>query len=292
MTAVPPGSSLPAVLITGCSSGIGRACAIDLVSRNWLVFAGVRRVQDGEELQSATKSERLRPLVLDVTSPQAIRSAVDKMGEQLGERGLDGLVNNAGIVVPGPMELVTSDQFRQQLEVNVLGTHAVTCACLPLLRLGRGRIVNMGSISGRITPACYGAYAASKHALEALNDAWRLELRPWQISVSIIEPDAVATPIWDKVSTEFSDISSDVSTQTTTAYSGTLRSARRSGLAFRKEGMAPAHVVNAVRHALTATRPRSHYPVGLRTRAAFLASKLLPTRIMDWVLQKSTGGST
>ncbi|HEX7025290.1 MAG TPA: SDR family NAD(P)-dependent oxidoreductase, partial [Gemmatimonadales bacterium] len=158
---------LPAVFVTGASSGIGAACAVRLAGAGFQVFAGVRNEAAGERLR-AEAGPALQWLLLDVTDSGAIADAADAMRRALGPRGLAGLVNNAGIAVGGPLEMLSSERLRAQLEVNVIGLHAVTRACLPLVRLGRGRIVHIGSIAGRIASPFTGAYAASKHAVEAL----------------------------------------------------------------------------------------------------------------------------
>ena len=186
----------PAVVITGASTGIGAASAVELARRGFSVFAGVRKRCDGERLKA--QSPHIVPLLLDVTDAGQIAAAAETVGRAVGDAGLAGLVNNAGIVVAGPLEILPLDQLRLQLEVNVVGQIAVTQAFLPLLRKARGRIVNMGSFNGRIASPYLAPYAASKHALEALSDAMRLELRAWGIRVSVIEPGATTTPIWDK----------------------------------------------------------------------------------------------
>ena len=174
-----------AVVVTGASSGIGRACALHLAALGLQVFAGVRRAEDGAALQAAS-SARLTPMLLDVADETSIRAATDTITAAVGEAGLAGLVNNAGIGVAGPLEFLPLAEFRTQLEVNVTGQLAVTQALLPLLRQGRGRIVNMGSIGGRIAAPFVGPYSASKFALEALTDALRMELRPWGLHVAIV----------------------------------------------------------------------------------------------------------
>src|SRR5216684_7141096 len=183
------------IVITGASTGIGEACALRLDGLGYRVFAGVRRFADGEALKKKS-SDRLSPVMLDVTSEESITAAV----RTVGDVPLAGLVNNAGIVVAGPLELIPIAMWRKQLEVNVIGQVAVTQAFLPMLRAGCGRIVNMGSIAGRSALPFSGPYCASKFALEGLTDSLRMELRQFGISVSIIEPGAVKTPIWEKTS--------------------------------------------------------------------------------------------
>jgi NAD(P)-dependent dehydrogenase (short-subunit alcohol dehydrogenase family) len=185
-----------AVVVTGASKGIGRACAMRLDRQGFRVFAGVRRVADAEALRKEA-SDRLEPVLVDVTDQAAVTALGEHVARSVGDDGLVGLVNNAGIAVAGPLEFLPPDELRRQLEVNVTGQLAVTQALLPVLRRARGRIVNIGSISGRLALPFTGPYAASKHALEALTDALRIELMPWGIHVSILQPGAIATPIWE-----------------------------------------------------------------------------------------------
>jgi len=278
------------VLITGCSSGIGRACVVEMAQRGWSVFAGVRNEQDGERLR-ALVGDTLQPVVLDITNQGAVFAAADSVGTHLDGRRLDGLVNNAGILLPGPLELVPSSQLREQLEVNVIGTHSVTSAMLPLMRQGEtegcsARLVLIGSISGRITPPFYGAYSASKHALEAMANAWRMELKPWAIAVSIVQPDSIATSLWNKATHGIGDLVDGVSAEFIEPYQERLEAVRRASLANSRAGLPVSKVVSAVCHALSAKRPKSRYPVGWRTRAAFLANRILPQRAMDYILSR------
>jgi NAD(P)-dependent dehydrogenase (short-subunit alcohol dehydrogenase family) len=186
------------VLVTGASSGIGEATALRLARAGWDVLAGVRREEDAERLRGLG----VEPVLLDVTDPAAV-AALDL------ER-LDGLVNNAGIALALPLELLPLDELRRVLEVNVVGQLAVTQAVLPAVRAARGRVVNVGSIAGRSSLPFLGAYAASKFALEAVTDALRVELRPWGIRVAIVEPGSIATPIWTKGAQRFEELTIDV----------------------------------------------------------------------------------
>jgi NAD(P)-dependent dehydrogenase (short-subunit alcohol dehydrogenase family) len=275
-------------LITGTSTGIGAACALDLAAAGYRVFAGVRREADGERLQRQARGD-LVPMIIDVTDGETVRAAVARLATAVGSGGLAGLVNNAGIVVPGPLELLPSSELRRQLEVNVIGTHAVTQAVLPLLRIVPGRIVILSSISGLIAPPYLGAYAASKHALEAVADALRMELRPWRICVSLVEPDNVATPLWDKLDTSVTQCLSRGEPGVRQYYENEVRGARQAILSQGRTGMPTAKVVHAVRHALEARRPQARYPVGFRTRLAHWAAYHLPAGILDWFLRRAMG---
>lgn len=275
----------PAVYLTGASSGIGAACALDLAARGYRVFAGVRRADDGERLRSEARGG-LVPVHVDVTDGPAVAEAAARLAELLGDAGLAGLVNNAGFVQPGPLELLSCDEFRRQFEVNVFGAHAVTQSVLPLLRRARGRLVFIGSISGRITPPYWGAYAASKHALEALADAWRIELRSWGIAVSIVEPDSVATPLWNKVDRL---VVQSGGAESRYLYEAELACLRKASARLGHAGMPVSRVVDAVRHALCDRHPKARYPLGWRTRWAHWAAANLPTSLVDYFLRRSLG---
>jgi len=282
----PADAQAPAVLITGASTGIGAACALDLDARGFRVFAGVRSEADGERLRRQA-SERVSPLRIDVTEPESVRAAAEQVTAAVGEAGLTGLVNNAGILVSAPVELVDLDLLRRQLEVNVIGVVAVTQALLPLVRAARGRIVNVGSISGRVVAPGLGPYAASKFALEAVTDALRVELRKWGISVSIVEPDTVKTPIWDKALASAEVPPHGRGAEAAGLYDDELLALRKATYTMGKTGMPVERVVCAVRHALCARRPKTRYPVGVRTRLAFWAARHLPDRLRDWFVVRA-----
>ena len=273
------------ILITGASTGIGAACAIGCAERGMTVFAGVRDLVAGDALQ-ATGGKAIIPVQLDVTDGKSITNAADVVARQVGQAGLSGLVNNAGIAIGSPLELIPLQQLRRQFEVNVVGQIAVTQAVLPLLRRARGRIVNMGSIAGRGTIPMMGPYSASKHALEALTDALRLELYPWGIEVSIIEPGAIATPIWDKSMQISVDVESEMPADGRHLYEAAARSVRESvGQAAARAIPADA-VVKAVLHALTARRPKTRYLVGRDAKLRAVMVRWLHDRLHDWILKK------
>lgn len=272
-----------AVLITGASTGIGADCAWHLDRVGFAVFAGVRREQDGEALKQRG-SGRLVPVLLDVTDDSSIQYAQTRVSEQVGPGGLYGLVNNAGIAVAGPLEAVPIPDLRRQLEINVIGQVAVTQAFLPLIRQARGRIVNMGSIAGRGAIPLMGPYAASKFALEALTDVLRLELQQWGIHVSIVEPGAIATPIWEKSRKEAVSLEATTTAEMRTLY-GTLIGAVRKVVEQAAARAIPCDAVSkAVEHALTAARPKTRYLVGNDAKLRALMIKLLPDRFSDKML--------
>ena len=282
------------VVVTGASTGIGAACALDCASRGMTVFAGVRDLRAGEAL-AAKGGSRLIPITLDVTDEPSIARSVEVVQRAVGEAGLGGLVNNAGVVIGSPLEVIPLSQLRKQLEVNVIGQIAVTQAFLPLLRRGRGRIVNMGSIAGRGTIPLLGPYSASKYALEALTDALRMELQPWGIQVSIIEPGAIATPIWEKSGKTAEELESLVGDEAKALYSEAVIRIREAVAQSAQRAISPDVVVRAVHHALTAAHPKTRYLVGKDAKLRAWMVKWLPDRIQDtlltWALSYPRKGS-
>ncbi|HKC95897.1 MAG TPA: SDR family oxidoreductase [Nitrospira sp.] len=273
------------VVITGASTGIGAGCAIGCAQQGMTVFAGVRDLRAGEALQ-AKGGVAIIPLHLDVTDGESIKRAAETVGQHVGGTGLGGLVNNAGISIGSPLEVIPLAQLRKQLEVNVIGQIAVTQAFLPLLRRARGRIVNMGSIAGRGTIPMMGPYSASKFALEALTDALRLELYPWGIDVSIIEPGAIATPIWEKSLSTASDIEKEVAAGGKQLYETAARQVREMVQEASQRAIPVDAVVQAVLHALTAPRPKTRYLVGTDAKIRAIMAKWVPDRMQDWIIKK------
>jgi NAD(P)-dependent dehydrogenase (short-subunit alcohol dehydrogenase family) len=273
------------VVITGASTGIGAACAWHLDRIGFTVLAGVRRMEDGDALK-ARASTRLQPILLDVTDGASIEQARQAVAGLVGPRGLAGLVNNAGIAVAGPLETVPIADLRRQFEVNVIGQVAVTQAFLPLLRQGRGRIINMGSIAGRAAMPVMGPYSASKFALEALTDALRLEVQQWGIQVSIVEPGAIATPIWTKSGAKAEELEATTTEDLKELYAGVIAGVRARVAEAAARAIPPEAVVQAVEHALTAARPKTRYLVGRDAKVRALMVKLLPDRWSDRLMTR------
>ena len=275
-----------AIVITGASTGIGAACALRLDALGFRVFAGVRKSSDGQAL-SRRASTALTPLFLDITDQTSIAAAVKEVDSAVGAVGLYGLVNNAGIVVAGPLEILPLAELRRQLEVNVIGQVAVTQAFLPLIRRGHGRIVNMGSISGRMASPLLGPYAASKFAIEALADSLRLELKPWGISVSLIEPGAVATPIWEKSMAAGEELARQVSPEDNALYAGTIAAVQKAASHSAQRAIPAEVVAQAVAHALTAPQPKTRYLVGRDAKIRALLARWVPDRVRDRLIAKA-----
>ncbi|MGX5682565.1 SDR family oxidoreductase [Schumannella luteola] len=276
-------TSTKTVLVTGASTGIGRATALRLDRAGLAVFAGVRRSEDAESL-AAEASERLVPVLLDVTVDTQIAGAAALIAERVGDAGLDGLVNNAGIAAAAPLEFVPIDELRHQLDVNVIGQVAVTQAVLPLLRAARGRIVNVTSIGGIIAGGMLGPYNASKFALEAITHALRNELAPWGIEAIAIEPGQIATPIWSSASDRADRMLERMPPQAHELYGRAIAGARKYAKRAAETGISPDEVAATIERALTARRPRTRYTVGTD---AFLGATLLarlPDRARDRIL--------
>jgi len=267
------------VLITGASTGIGRATALRLEADGWRVFAGVRRQEDAAALSEAG-SGRLVPLTLDITDAGQIAAAVARVEAEAGGR-LDGLVNNAGVAIPGPLETLAIDDFRRQIEVNMTGQVAVTQALLPAIRAGRGRIVFISSIGGRVALPLTGAYHAAKFGIEAIGDVFRQELRPWGIPVSIVEPGSIDTPIWERGERTAEEIATPARED---LYGKAVEGYRKAIRETAERGIPPERVAKAIEHALTSGRPRARYLVGLEAKVTARAKPLIPTRIFDRIV--------
>jgi NAD(P)-dependent dehydrogenase (short-subunit alcohol dehydrogenase family) len=273
-----------AVLVSGCSSGIGRACALSLRDHGFRVFAGVRSAAQAETIKHEVP-DGLTPVYLDVADERSIRAAVEEVADAVGGSGLSGLVNNAGITVIGSLEVLPISELRCQLEVNVVGQVAVTQAFLPLIREGDvGPIVNMGSITGRLSFPFGGPYSSSKSALAVLTDSLRVELKPWGIPVSLVEAGNVQTPIWDKHVQSVRELLAGLPPEDRALYENALAADLRMIWRISKRGSPAGEVAQAVVHALTASRPKSRYVVGSGARPLAALTKFLPDRLRDLLI--------
>jgi NAD(P)-dependent dehydrogenase (short-subunit alcohol dehydrogenase family) len=275
----------PHVVVTGTSSGIGRATALSLAATGHHVYAGVRRIPDAPAVPAGGPGE-VTPLLLDVTDPAQIGAAAGTVAAHTGPAGLDGLVDNAGIGLFGPLEIIPIEQFRHLLEVNVTGQLAVTQALLPLLRRARGRIVLIGSIGTRFTPPFTGPVSASKSAIATMADALRQELAPWGIQVVLIEPASIRTEAVDKAERDAERLLREADADARGLYADAFRRFLRIGLARERNGSPPQVVAEAVAHALTTTRPRARYLVGKDSRRMAALAALLPTPVLDALRRK------
>ena len=270
------------VLVTGASTGIGLAVVRRLATGGTPVLAAVRNEADAAKLAAIANVE---PLILDVTDANHVAA----LAERLDGSRLSGLVNNAGIAVAGPLEELSLDEWRRQFDVNLFGLVAVTKASIGALRAGHGRIVNVGSIGGRIGQPFVGPYSASKGAVHLLTESLRRELMPWKIWVAVVEPGAVATPIWSKGTDASAQILDRISPAGRERYGAQL--GQMAKVIAKQEGSAigPDIVAQAVEHALTAKRPRSSYVLGREARISLVLSRVLPAQMMDRLIARVIG---
>ena len=271
-----------AVVVTGASSGLGRACALHLDQAGFRVFAGVRRSDDALALMAASSSGRLCPIKLDVTREESIWKAAARVAEQTDGEGLWGLVNNAGTCLSAPLECLSPEALRYQMETNLIGHFAVTRAFLPQTRKAEGRIINVTSGLGRIAGPYLGAYAATQFAKEGLSDALRRELKPFRVAVVVVQPGAISTPIWGKTREAAHDILGGAHDEVAELYRPSfLRFLERHEQWARSSTTHPENFARAVAHALTVRRPRTRYRVGRDAWAAGALARLLPDSLLD-----------
>jgi NAD(P)-dependent dehydrogenase (short-subunit alcohol dehydrogenase family) len=273
---------MTSVLITGAGSGIGAATALRLDRAGIRVFAAVHNPVDGEIL-ARQASPGLSVHTVDVTDRASVEGLAEAVASELAGDALTAVVNVAGEGIAGPLELLPIDSLRHQLDVNVVGSVAVTQSVLPLLRRGRGgRVVFVGSVGGLVSVQLAGAYHASKYAIEAIGDAWRQELAPEGISVSIVEPGPIATPLWAKAVQTLDRLpASERYAERIDAFRESLRSAS-------KNGANSAKVAAAIEHAVTAPKPRTRYPVGAAAVIVPKVRGLIPDRLFDKAAQRVT----
>jgi NAD(P)-dependent dehydrogenase (short-subunit alcohol dehydrogenase family) len=276
----------PAVLVTGASSGIGYATVMRLARRGTIVFAGVRRQADAE-LVAREGGVNVRPLILDVTDSASIaraRTAVSRAQDV----ALAGLVNNAGVAVAGPLEILPLEALRRQFDVNFFAAIEMTQAFLPMLRETRGRIVNISSIGGKLAAPFVGAYASSKFALEAASDALRLELRPFGIAVVLVEPGAVKTPIWQRSAEASLHVFDRVASGAREPYAQMIDNVQRLSAKMDESGIPPERVAQVIERALFSAHPRARYLVGRDARVRLMVARL-PDGLRDRIVAAVVG---
>jgi NAD(P)-dependent dehydrogenase (short-subunit alcohol dehydrogenase family) len=271
---------MPSVLVTGASRGIGLAITRHMSARGWQVYAGARSDSALGELAGIPN---VHPTRLEITDRDSVAALADALPAKL-----DGVVNNAGIVVNGPVEGLALDDLTRQLDVNVVAQIAVTQAVLPKIRAAKGRIVFISSVSGLITTPGTGAYCASKYALEALGDALRMELRPWGIGVSLVEPGPIRTDIWGDILVDHDRMVDKLAAGHRVLYARQLNGTRKLLGRVQKMAADPEKVVKAVDHALTARRPKSRYLLDSASRVQKIVMDLTPTAVNDAALAAMT----
>ena len=249
--------------------------------RGWTTFGGVRRSEDADRLIDISEG-RIIPVLCDITDPEQISRAAGLAMSATGGT-LTGLVNNAGVARPGPLEILPVDDLREQLEVNVVGQLAITQAFVEPLRREAGRIVNIGSVSGMFGAPGIGAYAMSKFALEGFNDVLRRELAPWKISVSLIQAGSVETPIWEKTIAGSRPMLDELDDQQRARYAPLME--KLAGRAVTEKGTPVSALSDAIEHALTSRRPRTRYVIGSSARWVSVLRRVLGDRGLDQLLR-------
>jgi NAD(P)-dependent dehydrogenase (short-subunit alcohol dehydrogenase family) len=277
-----------AVLVTGASTGIGEVTALYLDRLGFKVFATVRKERDGDML-SSKGSERLTPILLDVTDKDTISLARKQVTRAVGDSGLLGLINNAGVGFTSPLEFVPLEELRRLFEVNVFGLLAVTQSFLPLLRQAQGRIVNISAAASIFVAPFHGPYAASKWSVNALSKALRLELRPLHVQVSLIVCGSIRTPMWEKAASLSKRITQRYPADAWTLYGSRYQKLRDYFAKIGHTGVAPEVVSRSIAHALTAKRVKNTYFVGPDARLFTIADKLLFGAMREWVILRSIG---
>ncbi|PIQ27955.1 short-chain dehydrogenase/reductase [bacterium (Candidatus Blackallbacteria) CG17_big_fil_post_rev_8_21_14_2_50_48_46] len=273
-------SALPAVLITGASTGIGAACALHLADRGYRVYAGYRDLP-------AQSEARILPVRLDVTQTQDWQAVVEKIASENPESGLFALVNNAGIGLGGPIEYLPLEKFRQQFEVNFFAVIQGIQICLPLLRQGSpGKIVNISSVNGQIITPFLSPYCSSKFALEALTESLRHELAPWKIDCSLIQPGMVQTPIFIKSQHLFSELKNQIPEQGLKDYSEVFAAFEDLLGRISGKGIPPLAVAETLLKILNSPHPRLRYPVGKDAKIGLFLRKVLPDTLFESLLRK------
>jgi NAD(P)-dependent dehydrogenase (short-subunit alcohol dehydrogenase family) len=275
--------------VTGASTGIGYACALHLDGIGFRVFAGVRRDEDAERLRAAG-SERLAPIMLDVTDSDSIAAAARAVETALADEPLAGLVNNAGIAVSGPVEYLPIGEVRKQLEVNFIGQVAVTQAFLPLLRRSHGRIVNIGSVGGEVALPFLSPYAASKHALEGFSDSLRREVEPLGVKVAVVRPGAIRSSIWERGNQAADEVLASVPPEAHDLYGDAVRGARAAADQRAREAIPAQAVADVVEQALTSDKPKTRYVVGRTGKVMVTLERWLPDRTFDRLVARAMRG--
>jgi NAD(P)-dependent dehydrogenase (short-subunit alcohol dehydrogenase family) len=271
------GNASGAVVVTGASTGIGRATALLLDARGYRVFAGVRKEADAREL-SKDGSDRLTPVMLDVTDAEQIESARERVGEAVADQGLAGLVNNAGVGGGGPVEFMELDELRGTLEINLIGQVAVTQAFIPLIRKAKGTIVFIASIGGRVASPFMSPYNTSKFAIEAIGESLRHELRPWAIDVVVVEPGSIDTEIWVKGNEQVRERLEEIPEDARRLYGRQLARFAEVLNETASRGIPPEKVAEVVHKAIASDNPRHRYLVGTDAKIGARLKGTLPDR--------------
>ena len=275
-----------AFVVTGASRGIGKACSLFLDRLGFQVFAGVRKEEDGEDLRLKA-SGNLTPILLDITDVDSLKAAGSAISSKVEK--LAGLVNNAGIAIAGPLEFMPINLLRKQFEVNVIGQVAVTQILLPLLRQGKGRVVNLSSMEGRLAMPFVGPYCASKSALEAITAALRMELCPWGIKVILVEPGVTDTSILERSINAAEELVQQLPPEAHKLYDSAICAGRTAASRLIKSPIPSGLVARTIIHALTTRRPKARYIVGSDAKGANILGNFVPDSIRDRIILRQMG---
>jgi NAD(P)-dependent dehydrogenase (short-subunit alcohol dehydrogenase family) len=279
---------MKSIVITGASSGIGRATALRLARKGWRVFAAVRKESDAQTIREAAEG-RLDTILLDVTNRESINSAARDITERLAGRGLDGLFNNAGIGTVSPVECTSLDKLREIFEIDLFGQIAVIQAFLPLIRKAKGRIINNGSVGDHITPPYGGPLASAKAAFASMSAALRLEVRPQGIEVCVIEPGLINTPAVEKTLGGIEQTIASLPAEGAALYGGAMRRMAQTFARNEHAGSPPEVVAEVVERALSDRHPRTRYPAGKDSVKLALLARFLPEKLLDRAILRTFG---
>ena len=278
------------LFISGCSTGIGRACALHFAKNEYCVYAGVRKASDAESLKAADNTGNLEPVILDVTNESQLSDLKAYLSQKIGDEGLVGIINNAAIARGGPLEYVVPQVVRDMFNVNVMGPVLITQTLLPLVRTANGRIVNIGSIGGKVANPMMGAYSITKFGLEAFNDSLRQELAPQGIHVSLIEPGPIDTPTLQSSDQQIQEVLDSLTDEGKERYGNSIAQIRVYFQAVQNKSLPPQVVVDAAEHALESERPKTRYLVTKEAKIGNFLRWMLSDRALDMILKKSLGG--
>lgn len=275
-----------AVVVTGASTGIGRATALYLDGKGYRVFAGVRKQKDAKSLEEAG-SEQLTPVTIDVTKPASIKSAREKVQRAVGKAGIVGLVNNAGVANAGPIEHLPVKDFETVIDTNLTGQYRVTQQFLPLVRRGEGTILFITSIGGRVASPFFSAYNASKFGLEGMADSLRREIKPWNMDVVVIEPGSIATEIWERGANEFDRAEKELGPEAKRLYGKQLAAMREVMTDTADRGIDPDAVAKTIEKAIRSSNPKARYLIGRDAKLMARAQSLAGDKRFDRLMRRS-----
>lgn len=277
------------VVVTGASTGIGRATALYLDQKGYKVFAGVRKQSDANSLKKEG-SKNLTPITLDVTKPRSIAAARQKVQRAAGKAGLAGLVNNAGIASAGPVEHLPVEEFEKVIDVNLIGQYRVSQEFMPLIRKGEGTIVFITSIGGLVASPFFSPYNAAKFGLEGMADALRRELRPWKrMNVVVVEPGSIATPMWDKGAAAADELAPKMPAAARRLYGKQMDALRKVSIEAAERGIEPVKVAEVIEQAIRRRRPKTRYIVGRDAKMMKRTSRLVGDKNFDRLMHRQMG---